>query len=156
MLILEQLAELLDMISPTLVHGDITLKNLIFDGERFQLIDWEPCLFQIRDGREMLLYTEPYISREDRRRGELSFQTDKLGFFFLCIRLFGRRRPFEEPRRVIFERQHSDVEITPVPESELFNLSFSELCRFAQRRKEWSVHFCMSAAGTLMEKSEVR
>ena len=41
-----ELADELDRISPQIVHGDLSKKNLLFDGKSFWIIDWEPCLRQ--------------------------------------------------------------------------------------------------------------
>lgn len=84
------LASDLDELSVTgFIHGDINFKNVLFDGSSFRLIDLEPSLRQRKLGRETLMYTPPYISLNDYQRQELSQLTDKIGFYFLCVRLSG-------------------------------------------------------------------
>ena len=85
---LERLAAELDDLSLSgFVHGDINFKNLLFDGASWRLVDLEPSLRQRRKGRETLMYTPPYIARDDFKNDQLSQCTDKVGFYFFCRRL---------------------------------------------------------------------
>jgi hypothetical protein len=98
------LAKNLDELSVTgFIHGDINFKNVFFDGSSFRLIDLEPSLRQRKLGRETLMYTPPYISLKDYQNQELTQLTDKIGFYFLCVRLRGgidKFSPLKEMKRM--------------------------------------------------------
>ncbi len=80
---LDQLALSLDSISERgLVHGDINLKNVIWDGWNWILIDWEPILEYTYKNTRFLMATKPYIYSGDIKSFELTSNTDKIGFFF--------------------------------------------------------------------------
>ena len=134
---LVSLADLLTATSPHTVHGDVCLKNMVFDGRHLHLVDWEPALKQVRNGRETLLYTEPYLSESDRLRGSLSSETDKLGFFFSAFRLLHGRSPISEVRQWVHRRQRSSVPITPMLEASFMDLSFKNILELAQASKGW-------------------
>jgi hypothetical protein len=80
---LDQLALSLDAISERgLVHGDINLKNVIWDGCNWIVIDWEPILEYTYKNTKVLMATKPYIYSGDIKTFELTNKTDKIGFFF--------------------------------------------------------------------------
>ena len=152
--LLVALAGLIEQISPQIVHGDVCQKNLLFDGIRLHLIDWEPALRQMRDGRETMLYTEPYLSRRDRREEKLSSQTDKIGFFYLCFRILYGRYPFDDARRVVWLRQHSDLEITPIVEYDFLSLNFSQVLHLAEQSAGWKVNCGVMLRGRSKAESD--
>ena len=102
---LKRLAAFFDGLNGRVVHGDVTSKNLIFDGSEYMVVDWEPSLLQIRDGCKTLMYTEPYISHADRSAERLSVETDKLGFFYTAHRIVHGYRALSDIRRLIWLRR---------------------------------------------------
>ena len=130
-----RLADELDRISPRIVHGDLSKKNLLFDGKSFCIIDWEPCLRQKRKGRVTLLYTEPYLALEDRRNDRLSQTTDKLTYLFSAYRGLHGHFPFSNGRKLVLDRINKEVPLVPMSEAELSSMSFVELTGFAFRKK---------------------
>ena len=136
---LDGLAALLDAIAPHIVHGDVCRKNLVFDGEQLHLVDWEPALRQLRDGRDTLLYTEPYISLGDIARDTLTTETDKLGFFFLCLAIHHGPGRIEKTRALVRARRTEQRCMTPIDEQAFMALSFAELNDLAERSDDWRV-----------------
>lgn len=70
-----------------LVHGDLNRKNILFDGELYRIVDWEPSLLQIKNGVKMMMFTPPYISLNDLNSKKLTETTDKLAWFFFILRI---------------------------------------------------------------------
>jgi hypothetical protein len=133
-----RLAGKLDDLSSTLVHGDITRKNLVYDGKCFQLVDWEPALRQRRSGRATLMYTEPYLSERDRFDQRLSVETDKISFFFVCWRVIHGGNPIDRARDLVRARTRREGAVTPIPESDFLKLPFRDLPRLAKESGQWS------------------
>jgi len=138
--ILLKFAEELDNISSAIVHGDITKKNLILDSNKLYLIDWEPCLKQIRRGYSTLLYTEPYLSLNDIKNNILSYETDKIAFFFSCLYILYRRRPLGVIREIVLARKKQAICITPIHENTFVLLNFQELVNLAIENKNWELN----------------
>jgi len=63
------------------VHGDIHSGNIIYDGCRLNLIDFEPSLRQVRKGRKVIVSTSSVRSLNDKTRGKISHEADKIGFY---------------------------------------------------------------------------
>jgi len=63
------------------VHGDIHRGNIIYDGCRLNLIDFEPSLRQVRKGRKVIVSTSSVRSINDKARGKISHEADKIGFY---------------------------------------------------------------------------
>ena len=138
--ILLKFAEELDNISSAIVHGDITKKNLILDSNKLYLIDWEPCLKQIRRGYSTLLYTEPYRSLNDIKNNILSYETDKIAFFFSCLFILYRRRPLGVLRKIVLDRIKLGICMTPISENKFVLLTFTELVKLAIDNKKWKLY----------------
>ena len=109
------------------------------NGERLYLVDWEPALLQRREGRVTWCYTEPYISLGDIERDALTTETDKLGFFFLCLTLRHGPGRIEQTRALIRARRHVQRCMTPVDEETFMTLSFGELVDLAEHFPHWRV-----------------
>ncbi len=124
---LEELAVVLDQISERVVHGDIAMKNLLYDGRSLRLVDWEPALRQRRQGRETLLYTEPYLSINDRMNDRLSAETDKIGFYHVARRLLVGQTDWGGVTGLIMARTRGEGRITPIPEAQFVRLHFREI-----------------------------
>ena len=138
--ILLKFAEELDNISSAIVHGDITKKNLILDSNKLYLIDWEPCLKQIRKGYATLLYTEPYRSLNDIKNKILSYETDKIAFFFSCLYILYRRRPLGVLLKIVLDRKKLGICMTPISENKFILLNFQELVNLAIEYKNWELN----------------
>ncbi len=113
-----------------LAHGDIVKRNVIFDGEQLYLIDFEPCLKQIKNGVNNLMYTPPYIATEDYLNGILTSKTDKIGFFFLILRL----RKVLTPKmisKMFYFHMIQNQSILPMPETILFEQRYDEIFKLA-------------------------
>ena len=83
---LELLAERLDsLVIDGVVHGDIKRANLVWDGSRWVLIDWEPVLvWRTARGETVFRVTRPYLHPDDFRSKIVSQYTDKTGFYFFA------------------------------------------------------------------------
>ena len=83
---LELLAERLDFLAiGNVVHGDIKRANLVWDGLRWVLIDWEPVLvWHTTGGQTAFRVTRPYLHPDDFHRKTVSQYTDKTGFYFFA------------------------------------------------------------------------
>jgi len=132
---LEQLAKGLDSLTDDgFIHGDINFKNLMFDGTSYRLIDLEPSLRQRRKGRVTLMYTVPYITRDDFFNDSLTQCTDKVGFYFFCRRLLSPIAcflPMSEMRRTMAGQ--SIVErFTGLSEQVFTAMSFTEILKRAR------------------------
>ena len=71
------------------VHGDLNKKNIFWTKEGFKILDYEPSLYQLRNGREQFMITKPYFSKEEVKRGKISFLTDKIAFYYFILRING-------------------------------------------------------------------
>ena len=68
-----------------MVHGDIKRANLVWDGSRWVLIDWEPVLvWRTARGETVFRVTRPYLHPDDFRSKIVSQYTDKMGFYFFA------------------------------------------------------------------------
>jgi serine/threonine protein kinase len=73
--------------SENLIHGDIKYSNIVINKKNINLIDWEPILEYKLKGNTIYRSTMPFISSIDILRKRITKNTDKLAFYFLCIRL---------------------------------------------------------------------
>lgn len=64
-----------------LVHGDLNRNNILFSSSMCHILDWEPCLFQIRRGRPSWMVTNPWVDPTDRMNRKIGHNTDFLGFW---------------------------------------------------------------------------
>jgi len=71
------------------VHGDLNMKNIFWTKEGFKIIDYEPSLYQIKDGRMQFMTTKPYFSKQDLDNGRISTVTDKIAFYYFILRING-------------------------------------------------------------------
>lgn len=94
------------------VHGDIHRGNIIYDGCRLNLIDFEPSLRQVRKGRKVIVSTSSVRSLNDRKRKKVSIEADKIGFMRCAIRILVDR---------------SDRIVRPIEEAELVGMEYREI-----------------------------
>lgn len=109
-----------------LVHGDVVKRNVIFDGNDLVLIDFEPSLKQIKNRCQQLLFTPPFIAIEDSIDKILTYRTDKIGFFFLVLRLRKVLTPLIL-KKMFDLRMKQGKSIIPVTELEFYKFSYEEL-----------------------------
>lgn len=83
---LELLAERLDLLAiDDVVHGDIKRANLVWDGLRWVLIDWEPVLvWRAASGQTTFRVTRPYLHPDDFHKKTVSHYSDKTGFYYFA------------------------------------------------------------------------
>ncbi len=62
------------------IHGDILVKNIIFNGTEYVLIDHEPSLSIKISDKPYLIVTKPWIAMEDMENNKITQKTD-----LLCI-----------------------------------------------------------------------
>jgi hypothetical protein len=73
------------------VHGDILLKNILYDGERLILLDHE---LRLKEGR-VLRFTYPWVALSDLHRGEITIDTDQICLKATELRLFDNAQYLE-------------------------------------------------------------
>jgi len=66
------------------IHGDILLKNIIFDGNRFRLIDHE---LQLKNGNKLQV-TYPWVDCDDLVNKSVTYKTDMICMRATHLRLF--------------------------------------------------------------------
>ena len=71
------------------VHGDLNRKNIFWTKEGFKVVDYEPCLHQMKDGKKQFMITKPYISKNDITNGKITSLTDKIAFYYFILRMCG-------------------------------------------------------------------
>jgi serine/threonine protein kinase len=69
------------------IHGDINRKNIIYTTDGFKIIDYEPSLLQLKDNKEQLMVTLPYVLEDELLRKVLTVNTDKIGFYYFLLRI---------------------------------------------------------------------
>ena len=113
MQVLEQFADDMEALhNRRFVHGDIHRGNIIYDGCRLNLIDFEPSLRQVRKGRKVIVSTSSVRSLNDRKRKKVSIEADKIGFMRCAIRILVDR---------------SDRIVRPIEEAELVGMEYREI-----------------------------
>lgn len=108
------------------VHGDLNRKNIIKTIDGFKIIDFEPSLIQLRNGREALVVTPPYYSMSEYSKGLLTSLSDKIGFYYFIMRLFGTFNN-KKLSRLLKNRNHSMY----LDEEELKQKSFFEILEYS-------------------------
>ena len=73
------------------VHGDILMKNVIFNGKELVLIDFEPSLkIKNTSNKEVLKVTYPWIHIDDLKLGNITTKTDVLCLHALELYIFDK------------------------------------------------------------------
>ena len=86
---IKEFAENLDKLNSTnFVHGDINISNIIFDGLRFNLIDFEPSFYQIKNQKIIVKSGSNIRSTNDKTLKKISTETDKIGFYYFTKKLY--------------------------------------------------------------------
>jgi serine/threonine protein kinase len=109
--LLLKLAEDIDFYhTKNLIHGDIKYSNTIIGNQVIYLIDWEPILEYSINGKYIFRSTMPYISSSDILNRRISSNTDKIGFYFLCLRLLNKWEKIQ--RQNVLEIENLIKELT--------------------------------------------
>ena len=113
--LLRKLAEDIDFYhTKDLIHGDIKFSNIIIGDQAIYLIDWEPILEYSTNGRYTFRSTMPYISSSDILNGIISSCTDKIGFYFLCLRLLNKWERIQRKNVLAIENQINELTCTEI------------------------------------------
>jgi len=130
--LLKELAADLDiMCREGFVHGDINRKNIAYDTEKLLLIDLEPDLVQIKNGKRTFFSTTPYIASSDLRNGKITTATDKISFACFC-KIWGKgySRPLNS-KELVRMRLKKDVPIlTGVSDLDIVSKTFVDIVDF--------------------------
>jgi len=85
---LYKLAEALEYLQDIgLVHGDLNRKNILYTDDGYKIIDFEPDLYQLKNGLKQTMITVPYVSNEDKRNNTIKTLTDKVSFCYFLLRI---------------------------------------------------------------------
>tara|TARA_B100001287_G_scaffold238349_1_gene211740 strand:- start:1714 stop:2343 length:630 start_codon:yes stop_codon:yes gene_type:complete len=110
------------------VHGDLNKKNIFWTKDGFKVMDYEPSLFQFKNGRKQFMTTKPYFSNKELKKGEVSFLTDKIAFFYFILRINGG---FSNRKLIELTRTFNHRSIFGVSEKELNELSYKSILNIA-------------------------
>ena len=130
---LEKLAKDLDKLSQLgFIHGDLNKKNILFDGVKFIVIDLEPCLEQVINGKKKLMFTIPYWSLNDMRNNKITTETDKIGFYSFCKWAFDKSFTITNTLEKFRNRQKSNYELFSIKETNIINMSFTQIVKLTK------------------------
>lgn len=73
------------------VHGDILMKNIVYDGVRLRLVDHE---IRLKEGNR-LRFTYPWVALSDLHRGEVTIDTDQICLNATELRLLDNSKYLE-------------------------------------------------------------
>jgi serine/threonine protein kinase len=125
--LLEQFAKDLDSLIPYgFVHGDINSSNVLYDGNRLNLIDLEPSFKQIKYGKKVVMSAVPLRSLNDLKNKTITIETDKIGFYLTCNRLMNIPHNLGN-QRALMKKRRDGFEFLPIKESEFMKLSFVQI-----------------------------
>ena len=110
-----------------LIHGDIKRSNVIFDGNKLNLIDWEPAFKQIRRGKKIVLSTRPTRSLNDLKNKTVTSETDKLGFYLFCLQALKIKNLYKQDKDFLKKRKKENYMYTPIDEQKFVKLKYIEI-----------------------------
>ena len=114
-ILLLKLAEDIDFYhAKNLIHGDIKYSNIIIVNQLIYLIDWEPILEYSINGRYIFRSTPPYLSSTDISNKIISTSTDKIGFYYLCLRLLNKWEKIQRENVLEIENQINEFTCTEI------------------------------------------
>jgi hypothetical protein len=113
------------------VHGDISPLNVVFDGRRLRLVDFEPSLRQVRFGKRVTMSSVPRLWTASARTGRPTTDSDRIGFYLTAVELMGGERPSARARAE--GRDGWWDKVMPLPEPAFLALRYEELARLALR-----------------------
>ena len=112
------------------VHGDINITNIIYDGNKLNLIDLEPSFKQIKFNKRVTMSYTLSRSVNDLKYKTISSETDKIGFFLVCKDLL-ETTFFKENIEDIIKKRKSGYNFLPIKESTFMKFNFSEIYQLA-------------------------
>ena len=125
--LLNQFSKDLDSLIPFgFVHGDINSLNVLYDGNRLNLIDLEPSFKQIKYGKKVVMSAAPLRSLNDLKNKTITVETDKIGFYLTCNRLMNISFKFGNLKELMKKRRNG-YEFLPIKENNYMKLTFVEI-----------------------------
>ena len=125
--LLKTFAENMDKLNKAhFVHGDINLNNILYDGQKLNLIDLEPSFRQRKYGKKVVMSAVPLRSLNDMQNKKLSSETDKIGFYLLCQNIFDISSNIKNTKDIM-QRRSNGFEFLPIKEYEFMDLNFVEI-----------------------------
>lgn len=106
------------------IHGDINKKNVIYTKNGFKIVDYEPDLVQIKNGKKQYMITNPYISNLDLQENQITIRTDKIGFFYFILRINGF---LTSEKVVLLSKNFNHYKYLGIKEKELDFTSYKQL-----------------------------
>ena len=117
-----------EMNAAGLVHGDISRNNVIFDGTRLWLVDFEPSVSQCRYGRRVVISAAPRMWLPSTDGGRPSVDSDKIGFYLTLCHLVGVRSALA--RAVQEKSRESWSALLPLIQESVVSRSYLEIANF--------------------------
>jgi hypothetical protein len=122
---LKRLATDLIKINQHIPHGDIVKRNVLWDGKKFILIDWEPLLEYGISPNIFFKTTKPYISSTDLKMSKITADTDKIAFFYFCRKIIHGWFPTNKKELAMLEKRITTKDFDQLVEYAMKS-SFSE------------------------------
>lgn len=110
------------------IHGDLNQKNIMTTKDGFKIIDFEPSLEQMRNGKRELLVTRPYVSKPELYKKQISILTDKIGFCYFILRV---NKVCSSKDIVSIKNTLDHKTVLGIDEKEIGRMSYSEILVFA-------------------------
>ena len=108
------------------VHGDLNITNIIYDGNKLNLIDLEPSFKQIKFNKRVTMSYAISKSLNDLKYKTISSETDKIGFFLICKDLL--EIPFLKGNiRDVIKKRKNGYNFLPIKECKFITFKFSEI-----------------------------
>lgn len=115
-----------EMLGMGLVHGDLNYSNIIFDGNAWFLIDFEPSFRQVKNQRKILASGLSFRSKNDYQNNVITAETDKIGFYFFCEYHFTQGNELGYSRKKFTARLHDSLAMR-ASEEELIQMKFTDI-----------------------------
>jgi len=114
------------------VHGDLNKKNIFWTKEGFKVVDYEPCLYQVKNGINQFIITKPYFAKNDIKNGKITSLTDKIAFYYFILRINGyltNRRVVELSNTLDHQPEIgiSENELKYINYASIVNLAFNKI-----------------------------
>lgn len=97
------------------IHGDLNQKNIKLTKDGYVVLDFEPLLSIIKNGKKRHMCTFPYICEQDLDDDTITSRTDKLSFDIFCKKkmdhIFTEKLSIEYVNK-IFLRTNSHFNVT--------------------------------------------
>jgi serine/threonine protein kinase len=122
---LYKLAEALDYLQNIgFIHGDLNRKNILYTDDGYKIIDFEPDLYQIKNGLKQTMITIPYLSNNDKKEDKITHLTDKIAFCYFILRISEK---FDNKDIVKLSRSFNHQKYLGINEKKINVMNFKEL-----------------------------